>query len=112
MIYVWDITENADSWLEKPHYTRLELCKGYIYLLNLWFPPGSNGLLHLHINRGLHQVWPETTGSVYRGGNTFYQFAEGYYLTEEPYLLKAYALNYDAKYSHTVTIQIGITRIE
>jgi len=108
MVYLFSVARLPEGTEDTQSQTRLLLCRGIIHQLDIYFPKGSYGLLHLHINNALHQVWPKNSGETFYGNDISVSFPESYPLLEEPYQLQAWAWNEDETYDHQVIIRIGI----
>jgi len=111
MIYVFDITTTKNTSSSNKKKTVLRMEQGIIYKIEISFPPGSAGLLHLQINDALHQVWPTNEGASFSGDNVEIDFENEYPLIAPPYELSAYTWNEDELWDHDVTIRLGIKSI-
>lgn len=108
MIYRFGITTPANTLESSKQKTILKLARGVIHQLDIIFPPGPIGLLHLHINRGLHQVWPSNASDNFAIDNNVISFREHYELVQEPLELEAYTWNADDTYEHSLVIRVGL----
>lgn len=88
--------------------TEIKLTKGIINRVNLVFPPGCAGLLHVAINHGLHQVWPTNPRGNYATDGETIDFEEFYELKYDPFVLTVYTRNEDDAYEHEVIVRIGL----
>lgn len=88
--------------------TDLPLTAGVIHQLDVLFPSGPQGYLHVKINHGLHQLWPTNPDGNFASSNEKISFKEFYELTSAPYKLNVYTWNEDDTYPHIVLIRIGI----
>jgi hypothetical protein len=111
MVYRWSITTPLNTLSTSKQTTLLQVCKGVIHQIDIVFPPGSAGLLHLHINDALHQVWPYNTGQDFSGHNFTIRFREFIPVLHEPYQFTAYTWNDDDTYDHILIIRLGILPI-
>jgi len=105
MLYEFQITTPANTPEASKKKTVLELELGVIVRTIIEFPPGPAGLLHLQINRAMHQLDPRNLNGSIIGDRTFLDFEEWYELTEEPYQLEAYTWNEDDTYQHMVIVR-------
>lgn len=108
MIYRFGISTAANTLETAKKKTVLKLCSGVIHQIDILFPPGSAGLLHVHINRALHQLWPTNSDQSFAADGDKISFREHYELTSVPYQLQAWTWNDDDTYAHDVIIRIGI----
>lgn len=108
MIYRFAISTPANTTKLNKQKTRMKVTRGVIHQLDIVFPPGPNGLLHLQINAGQNQVWPTNPEEEFASDNDIISFREHNELMLEPYRLEAYTWNLDDTYAHTVIVRIGI----
>ena len=108
MIYHFTISTPANTSKSNPQLTRLKLSRGVIHQIDIFIPAGHEGLAHLVINRGLHQVWPSNYGEDFNGDDSDISFREHYRLTKAPYLLECYTWNEDTSYAHSFILRVGI----
>ena len=106
MFYEFRITTPANTLSSAPLETLLQLDAGAITALELLFPPGCVGLLHLTLNDERHQLWPSNADADIAGDTFPVRWAESLELTDAPYVLRADTWNDDDSYEHTVTIRV------
>lgn len=108
MIYRKSITTSANTLEANKDDTEIALTKGIVHKLDITFPSGCQGYLHVAINHGLHQIWPyEVDQSFATDGETI-TFPEFYHIKFRPFGLMVYTWNLDDTYDHDVIIRIGI----
>jgi len=108
MIFVFEIDTPANTSASSPVETILQLKPGLIHKLEIQFPHGCAGLLHLKIMRELQQVWPTNPlGNFASDGETI-AYAEEYQLIDAPYELQAHTWNTDTAYAHTLRLRFGM----
>lgn len=112
MVYVFDINTEANRAATDKKKTVMTLEKGVTYRLNILFPPGPNGLLHVVIADALHHVWPTNADADFASDAETIIFDDEYPLSEPPYELYAYTWNLDDTYEHSVIIRIGVNPIK
>jgi len=108
MIYRFGITTTTAYTKENPLITPLLLTRGVVHQLDVVFPPGPRGTLHLTINDALHQVWPTNPDEEFASDADKISYREHYELEAEPYDLQAYTWLEDATYQHSCIVRIGI----
>jgi len=108
MIYRFSITTPASTTTAAKQKTILQLARGIIHRIEIDFPAGSMGALHLGIYRGLHQVWPSNTGEEFSADNREIVFAEYYEMFWTPYILEAHTWNESLNNDHELIIRIGL----
>ena len=108
MIYRFVITTPANTAATNKQKTILKVAYGIVHHVNIQFPQGPSGLLHLHINDALHQVWPFNPDGDFASHNVDINFREFIPMLTEPYAFQAYTWNTDDTYDHLVIIRLGI----
>jgi len=112
MFFAWDITIPADTPETSPEEQTLKLTKGVITRMDVKFPPGCHGLVHVRLLRSEFQLVPLSRGEWVTGDAETVP-TEGYYeLTETPAQLKFVAFNDDDTYDHAVTVRVSIIKQE
>jgi len=84
MIYTSEIHTPANTLQANPLITVIETTAGIIYVLKIYFPPGSSGLLHVQIMDAGYQLFPTTIGQSFSGDNLSLSFDETYPKFEPP----------------------------
>jgi len=107
MIYSSEIHTPANTLQTNPLITVIETTAGIIYVLKIYFPPGSSGLLHVQIMDAGYQLFPTTIGQSFSGDNLSLSFDETYPKFEPPYELRVISWNTDTDYDHEMQIAIG-----
>ena len=111
MFYVFPITIPANTPDTAKLKTILPVTAGTVKRVMVEFPAGHVGLTHLHINRGLAQVWPTNPDASFKSSNETIEWAEEYVLDTPPYQLEAYAWNEDDTYDHTITVRLELAAL-
>lgn len=110
MFYSFSISTPKDTTESNKQETILKLTRGIVHQVDILFPPGPAGLLHLHINAALHQVWPFNVIDNFATDNEKITFREHFEITGAPHELRAYTWNEDDTYPHKVIVRIGILK--
>jgi len=92
--------------------TILTLAQGIITHIEIQFPPGPNGFLHLQIRNALHQLFPYNLNSDFASSNTTFSFHEHIPFLNPPFLLSAFTWNLDDTFDHIVIVRIGILPVQ
>lgn len=108
MIYRFGITTTTDYTKASPKKTILPLTKGSVHQLDVVFPPGCAGTLHVIVRDALHQVWPTNPDQSFAADGTTISFKESLDLDFEPFELQVYTWLENATYQHTCIVRVGI----
>lgn len=108
MLFRFGITTPANTAESNKKKTLLKVSYGIVSQIDIQFPPGPTGLLHLHINNALHQVWPFNTGEDFASHNVNISFRDFIPVLVEPYEFQAFTWNTDDTFNHLVIIRIGV----
>jgi len=88
--------------------TVMRLCRGIIHKVEIQFPIGCAEVVHCHINRGLHQVWPSNPEANYTSDGHVISFVESYELLTPPYIMDVWTWNESENHNHKITVWISI----
>jgi len=111
MIYIYEITTPSNTPKESKQKTVLQLEKGIIKSVEVFFPPGPAGLLKVQICQGVHQVFPKNTDGYFSSDHETIKYNDEYALLEPPYQLEAYTWNEDDTYAHMCQIRFLIAPV-
>lgn len=108
MIYSIDITTSKSKTYVDRKLTRMHVTKGLVYKVEVFYPPGSHGLLNCFIMDGGYQCWPSSPGQTFTGDNVTISFDDIYLKSSAPYLFDIFTFNLDDTYEHALTVRIGL----
>lgn len=108
MFYVKDITTAANTTRAGSIETDRKLWAGVIHHVEVMFPPGCVGLLHVTIWHGGHQIYPSEELQDFAGDGETIQFDDFYKLVPGDNLIRIKTWNEDEQYDHTVRVRLGI----
>lgn len=108
MLFVFNISTPANTAATAKVKTILKVAYGIVHRVEIQFPPGPAGLLHLQIRDALHQVWPFNSDADFASHNVNISFREFIPVLVEPFEFQAYTWNLDDTYAHSVIIRLGI----
>ncbi len=108
MFYSFDLSVPPNTPSSAPVLLLARLTLGTIHRVEVMFPPGPLGLLHVRIFRGLTQLWPSNAPGDLAADDVTIAWAEDYEITDEPTTLRIYAWNDDDFFSHTATIRFAL----
>ena len=101
MVFCATITSTADKTEKEKTRTILKVTKGLIYHFEIYFPPGSQGLLHVRILDGSYCLLPSTPSESLSGDNVDFPHEDLYLKETEPFELNIDHWNEDEQYEHT-----------
>lgn len=107
-MFVFNITTVSGTTKASPLLTELPLVAGVIEQVQLAFPPGPEGLLHVVIEQGGAALWPRNGDDGFAWNSFTVDFRPLFKLTTEPTLLHARTWNDDDFYDHQVTVRFNI----
>lgn len=108
MIYSIDIITLKSTPYTDRKITRMNVTKGLVYKVEVFYPPGSHGLLNCFISDGGYQCWPSSPGQTFTGDNVTIGFDDIYLKSSAPFLFDISTFNLDDTYDHTLTVRIGL----
>jgi len=108
MLFEYEITIPANTPEKSPVRQRLEITRGVIKKLGVFFPYGCLGLVKCRIKWGEHQVFPRNLGGFIRGNDETIDAEYFLYLDTEPYELIFEGWSEDELYDHTVSVRINV----
>ena len=108
MIYDFNLSTPANTSFANRQIETLELSKGVLIQLEVVFPAGCRGLLHVTISNALHQVFPTNSESNFSSDNESISFKENFIIKDTDKKLYANTWNLDDTYEHSVIIRFGI----
>lgn len=108
MIYSHKITIAASKPASDPQHDVLKVTKGFVYKVEVHFPPGCAGLAHIAIFDGGFQCWPSTTGDSFNTDGYCISFDDSYLKLVAPYQFDIYGYNEDDTWPHTIQVRIGM----
>lgn len=112
MIFLFDPTTAANTTEENAVITRKKVTKGLIYQIDVFFPPGSSGLLKAALFDGKFQIAPSHFRSYFSGDNVKFTFQDLYIKEREPYELQLITYNEDNTFNHLVNVYVSMTSKE
>ena len=112
MLYEYDLTVTALKPQDDPAEVELVLTKGVINRVEVQFPIGTRGLVHVQIYRGGHQLYPTNPDGNIKADGWPVVWDEHEELTDEPLTLKAIAWSTADTYSYDVTIRVNLLPLD
>lgn len=108
MFFEFNITVPANTPQSAPMQQTFPIVKGTINLAAVFIPPGSNGLAHLKVLWGLHQLFPSNQDGDFSASGTQLAWPEEINVDEDPAQLTLVAWNVDDTYDHTIHFSVAL----
>lgn len=108
MVYDFSIKVLKNTSAVGKQRTDLILTHGVIHQLEVQFPTGCAGIVHLQLFRNHSQVYPSNEGGNFASDGHAISFKDSYPLDFAPFSLTAYSWNTSTDYDHTIAVRLGI----
>lgn len=108
MRYKAAFTVPANTPADDPEVQVLTLAIGTITEIELLFPAGSVGMVHVQIYHLEHQLYPTTPGASFIGHDTHITIADKYDLLDDPPQLRLFGWSPGTVYDHTVEVSFTV----
>ena len=108
MIYSSLITTSAKGSKATATRTPLRITSGLIWLLEVDFPPGCVGLVHVQIFDGGYQLLPGSPGETLSGDGRLLRYDDLYLKTAAPFELTIVTWNEDELWDHNIQVRVGL----
>lgn len=108
------LTVPAGTTFEEPATKTLKLSHGTIAEVEIMFPAGCSGLVHLAIDDGGHQAFPTNPDGSFIGDDQLITMSDSYPILEAPFSVKLRGWSPTATLDHNVYVEISVaeTRVE
>ena len=107
MIYTASITTDANTAEGDKEDVILQVTSGLLWMMEVDFPPGCCGLLHVQVFDGLYQVLPASPGESLHGDNVTVRFDDLYFKQAAPFELHIRTWNEDDTWPHSIQLRVG-----
>ncbi len=109
MIYETRLTIPANTTQAQAVETDVSIHPGTVTVLEILFPTGCAGLVHVQILHWVRQIWPSNPNSDFTGNGDPMTFAEDYEVLDPPFFFTVRGWNTDELYPHTPIVRFQIT---
>ena len=110
MFYSFALVIPANTPQSSPASLSCKLTAGTIERVDIQFPAGCAGLVHVSINHLLHQLAPNNPDGTFSSDGQTISFGEDYPLKAAPYAVTFKGWNDDDTFPHTITLWLSIRR--
>jgi hypothetical protein len=108
VFYDYSFTIPKTATASNPEVKVCKLAHGIIHRVTIFWWPGPHGLVHLTINRALHQLLPTNPEESFHYDNYAHVMEERIPLLEPLYQVELHGWGVDCDYDHKVIVGIGI----
>lgn len=108
MFYVKEISTAANTTEFNAIETDRRVWAGVIHHVEVHFPPGCAGLLHVTIWHGGHQIYPSEELQDFSADGETIKFPDFYELVPGDNLIRIKTWNEDDTYAHKIRVRIGV----
>lgn len=108
MVYSATITSTANKAESEKTRTTIKITKGLVYSWEIYFPPGSQGLLHVRLLDGSYCLLPSTPSESFAGDSMLFHYDDLYLKQAEPFEFFIDHWNEDEQYEHQFYVHIGM----
>ena len=108
MYYDFTLTIPANTTERALKKDTVKLTHGIIHRVEVEFPSGCGGLVHVKVLQALHQAFPTNPEGNFSSDGYTISFRDHYKLLSEPYQLTLSGWNEDDTYPHTITFRFGL----
>lgn len=108
MFYRYTVTVTHSTEETSPQVAYMDLAPGEIHQVEIGFPWGCAGLVHVQIWRGEHQVWPTNPGGSFAWNDYNVVFSESEYCAGPTEHWSIRTWNEDVRHDHTVIVRLGV----
>lgn len=112
MFYDYSFTVPANTTKTVPLEQEVYLPPGVIHRIELGFPGGCAGLVHITMRHGLNQLWPTNADGSFNTDDYTIVINEHYRIVTEPFILTLIGWNLDDTFEHTPEIRFGVLPME
>jgi len=108
MIYDFAVTVLTTNTVDDPVEEEIKLTHGVVHRIEVEFPAGQIGLIHVSINHMGHQVWPSNPTGTFASDDHVVAFDDYYPLLSPPYIFKIIAWTEGTTFDHIVKVRFGL----
>ena len=112
MFFEYPVTVPAGTLKAAPVVEELPLAAGAITRVDVQFPAGCSGMVHVSIWRSDHQLWPVNLDNDIAGEDAIVSWPESYDLEDEPFSVIAKAWSPGTTHDHTITLRFALLSLE
>ena len=108
MFYVEEISTDANTTRSAPKETHLRVWAGIIHRVEVYFPAGPSGLLHVQILHEGHQIYPANANQDFAADDVNIAFNDYYKLHVGLNRITIKTWNTDDTHDHICRVRLGV----
>ena len=112
MIYSASITYDKGKSEATLTRTILRTGSGLVWRLEVEFPPGCAGLVHIRIMDGGYQMFPASPGETFSSDGSVIGFDDLYLKSSEPFEFTIEGWNEDTAWDHNINVRLAMASSE
>jgi len=112
MLFEYPLTVPADTPEAEPEPLECPLAAGTVTRVDVQFPAGCSGMVHVSIWRSDHQVWPVNLDGDIAGEDAIVSWPESYDLDDDPFGFEVRGWSPGTTYDHVITFRFALLSLE
>jgi len=112
VLFEYPLIIPADTKEASPEPLDCPLAAGTVTRVDVQFPAGCSGMVHVSIWRSDHQVWPVNLDEGISGEDAIVSWPESYDLDDEPFGFEVRGWSPGTAYPHVVTFRFSLLSLE
>lgn len=108
MFYSFDLTIPAGTAAASPVELDVDLVPGVIHRVEIQFPLGCRGLVHIQVWQEFHQVWPTNPGGTLAGNGDLIAWNDNHELVEGQSRLTLRGWSPGTAFEHVITFRFAL----
>jgi hypothetical protein len=112
MVYAKTISTPVNTAIASPLRTSVKAISGVIYGFEVYFPPGSSGLMGVKVWSSDVALFPVDRAEWFIGDNTLVRFDDIRELSIADNIIDIFTYNTDTLYVHRVQVRIGVLPVD
>jgi len=105
----YHLTVRSTDTQENPAKTVMQVGPGVLHTMEVSFPPGCAGLVHVFVTHWEQQLWPWNTGDTFAWDDyTIRMTGIEFPITTPPYTFTLYGWSEDDTFEHLIVCRLGI----
>lgn len=108
MVYSFNITTPKNTLLSNPLISPKKMVPGLITKFEVYFPPGSSGLMGVAIMDSNVQIFPVNRTAYFIGDDVLFSYDDRYMFDNANSEIDIYSYNTDTVYTHSALVNVSL----